>query len=188
MTPSATVIPDYADDLTKICGTSPTLSRQSLLPPRGGAGTTPGVEHREFGGLLRRFRQAAALTMEELAGLADLSPRAIWDLECGRTRRPRRSTIDALIGALALDEGQARLLAVAARPAPITAAQEVALEAEDPDVEPAVGARGPHGRDSPLRIDGMLVGPDGRPVPRSMPVATEQRRTASCPLRPESES
>jgi hypothetical protein len=60
--------------------------------------------------------------MEELAELAGLSSRAVWDLECGRTRRPRRSTIDALRRALPLDDVQARQLATAARLMPGTAA------------------------------------------------------------------
>ena len=83
-----------------------------------------------FGELLRSYRQSAALTQEELAHLAQLSPRAIWDLECGRRQRPRRSTVDGLIRALPLDDTQARLLAAAARPALGRAAEQAAQEAD----------------------------------------------------------
>ena len=83
-----------------------------------------------FGELLRSYRQSAALTQEELAHLAQLSPRAIWDLECGRRQRPRRSTVDGLIRALPLDDTQARQLAAAARPALGRAAEQAAQEAD----------------------------------------------------------
>ena len=90
-----------------------------------------------FGELLRSYRQSAALTQEELAHLAQLSPRAIWDLECGRRQRPRRSTVDGLIRALPLDDTQARQLAAAARPALVGAAEQAAQEADGVHTEQA---------------------------------------------------
>jgi tetratricopeptide (TPR) repeat protein/transcriptional regulator with XRE-family HTH domain len=74
----------------------------------------------EFGRLLRRYRHAVGLTQEELADRARISSRAVWDLECGRTHRPRRSTVNALVAALELSESDATQLARAARLAPGT--------------------------------------------------------------------
>lgn len=72
-----------------------------------------------FGALLRRLRLAAGLTQEKLAERAQLSERAIRDLERDRGRTPRLQTVRLLAGALGLDDDeQARLLA-AARPTPM---------------------------------------------------------------------
>ena len=46
-----------------------------------------------FGEQLCRDRAAAGLTQEELAERSGLSVRAISDMECGRTSRPRHSTL-----------------------------------------------------------------------------------------------
>ena len=115
-------------------------------------GTAPGG----FGDLLRSYRQSAALTQEELAGLAQLSPRAVWDLECGRTQRPRRSTVDGLIRALPLDDRQARLLAVAARPALIRAAEQESVGAH---AGPPARRHILHGPGSPVIC--LIDGPPG---------------------------
>jgi tetratricopeptide (TPR) repeat protein/transcriptional regulator with XRE-family HTH domain len=70
-----------------------------------------------FGELLRHHRQTAALSQEELAGRAGLSPKAVSLLERGQRRFPRRETIEALSTALTLDEPAAtRLAAAAGRP------------------------------------------------------------------------
>src|SRR5215472_14714751 len=66
-----------------------------------------------FGGLLRQLRDDARLTQEELAEAAQLSQRAISDLERGINRTARKDTAQLLAGALGLD-GQARDLFVAA--------------------------------------------------------------------------
>jgi tetratricopeptide (TPR) repeat protein/transcriptional regulator with XRE-family HTH domain len=60
-----------------------------------------------FGGVLRRLRAAAALTQEELASAAGLSPRAISDLERGMVVTPHKDTVRLLAEALHLD-GPAR--------------------------------------------------------------------------------
>ena len=52
--------------------------------------------------MLRRHRQAARLTQEELAEQADLSVRAISNMENGRTGRPRAHTVHRLAAALGL--------------------------------------------------------------------------------------
>src|SRR5215813_9077469 len=66
-----------------------------------------------FGGLLRRLRDDARLTQEELAEAAQVSQRAVSDLERGINRTAHKDTALLLAGALGLD-GQARDLFVAA--------------------------------------------------------------------------
>ncbi|HYB86132.1 MAG TPA: helix-turn-helix transcriptional regulator [Streptosporangiaceae bacterium] len=66
-----------------------------------------------FGGLLRRLRNDAGLTQDELAEAAQVSQRAVSDLERGINRTARKDTALLLAGALGLD-GQARDLFVAA--------------------------------------------------------------------------
>ncbi|GGV48720.1 hypothetical protein GCM10010495_78200 [Kitasatospora herbaricolor] len=73
------------------------------------------MERRTFGGLLRAAREQAQLTLEGLAAASGVSVRAIGDMERGRSL-PRRSTLNELLDALALDEGERRALAAAARP------------------------------------------------------------------------
>lgn len=69
-----------------------------------------------FGTLLRRHRQAAALSQGALAELAGLSVQAVGQLERGDRRAPRLETVRLLATALQLDAAaRARLLA-AARP------------------------------------------------------------------------
>lgn len=53
-----------------------------------------------LGERLRRQRVEAGLTQEELAQKSGLSVRAISDMERGRTRRPRRSTLSQIVAAL----------------------------------------------------------------------------------------
>jgi DNA-binding XRE family transcriptional regulator len=53
-----------------------------------------------FGEQLCRDRAAAGLTQEELAERSGLSVRAISDMECGRTSRPRHSTLRQITQAL----------------------------------------------------------------------------------------
>ena len=64
--------------------------------------------------MLRRARQAAELTQEELAERARLSGRAISDLERG-IKRPRRDTLDLLAEALGLSEKDREVFNAAAR-------------------------------------------------------------------------
>ncbi len=59
-----------------------------------------------FGDLLRRYRLAAGLTQEELAERAQVSPRAISDLERGARNRPWRETTQLLATALKLDAAE----------------------------------------------------------------------------------
>ena len=65
-----------------------------------------------FGAHLRRVREAAGVTQEDLAARAGLSAKGISDLERGARRRPRPHTVRALADALELSEGErASLLA-----------------------------------------------------------------------------
>jgi non-specific serine/threonine protein kinase len=72
-------------------------------------------EHPTFALLLRRHRQAAGLTQEVLAERANLSARAISDLERGINQRPRQETLALLAEALALPEVAWTQLEAAAR-------------------------------------------------------------------------
>ncbi len=69
-----------------------------------------------FADLLRQLRTAAALSQEELAERAGLSPRGISDLERGVRRAPHLSTVRLLADALALGPGDREALLAAARP------------------------------------------------------------------------
>ncbi len=64
---------------------------------------------------LRRLREAAALTQEELAAQARLTAKAVGALERGERRRPYPHTVRALADALGLDEPARTRLAEAAR-------------------------------------------------------------------------
>jgi tetratricopeptide (TPR) repeat protein/transcriptional regulator with XRE-family HTH domain len=66
-----------------------------------------------FGGLLRQLRDQAGLTQDELAEAAQVSQRAVSDLERGINATARKDTAMLLAGALGLD-GPARELFVAA--------------------------------------------------------------------------
>jgi predicted ATPase/DNA-binding XRE family transcriptional regulator len=68
-----------------------------------------------FGDLLRRHRLAAGLTQEELAARAQVSPRAISDLERGERTRPWRDTVQLLAIALQLAPAERARLDAAAR-------------------------------------------------------------------------
>jgi len=59
------------------------------------------------GELVRRYRTTAGLTQEELSEKADISVRAVRNLEHGLVRCPRRSTLQLLAGALGLNEDKA---------------------------------------------------------------------------------
>jgi tetratricopeptide (TPR) repeat protein/transcriptional regulator with XRE-family HTH domain len=67
-----------------------------------------------FGSLLRQHRLAAGLTQEELAGRAEVSVRAISDLERGRTARPFRHSVRQLTAALGLEGVAAEQFAASA--------------------------------------------------------------------------
>src|SRR3712207_9226366 len=75
-----------------------------------------GEQDLTFGSRLRRLREAAGLTQEELALRAGLSPRAISALERGERQRPYLHTVRTLAEALELsEEERASLLATLPR-------------------------------------------------------------------------
>src|SRR6202165_5351909 len=74
------------------------------------------MEPTTFGVLLKRCRMAAGLTQEALAERANLSTRAISDLERGLSRAPRYDTLDMLTSAMNLSAEQRAALFAAARP------------------------------------------------------------------------
>ncbi|MFJ3903972.1 ATP-binding protein [Streptomyces sp. NPDC090025] len=65
--------------------------------------------------LLRRHRQSAHLTLEQLAELSGVSARTLSDVERGRSKGPRHRTVVALADALALDPSARRRLVELAR-------------------------------------------------------------------------
>jgi tetratricopeptide (TPR) repeat protein/transcriptional regulator with XRE-family HTH domain len=68
-----------------------------------------------FGGLLRQLRDEAGLTQDELAEAAQVSQRAISDLERGINRTARKDTAVLLAGALGLGGPASDLFVTAAR-------------------------------------------------------------------------
>ena len=66
-----------------------------------------------FGVRLRRLRQAAGLTQEELASKAGLTAKGISALERGERRRPYPHTVRSLANALGLPEGERATLIAA---------------------------------------------------------------------------
>ncbi|HEX6799279.1 MAG TPA: helix-turn-helix domain-containing protein [Ktedonobacterales bacterium] len=94
-----------------------------------------------FGTLLRRYREAAGMTQEQLAGRAGLSVRGISDLERGVRQSPRRETLDLLASALALPPHKRALLESAARP--MSGVHSV-------EAQPTEAALPPHNLPAPL--------------------------------------
>jgi transcriptional regulator with XRE-family HTH domain len=68
-----------------------------------------------FGALLRAFRHRAYLSQEQLAARAELSERTVRDLEAGRVRSPRTTTVRLLADALELAEPEREGWLAAAR-------------------------------------------------------------------------
>jgi transcriptional regulator with XRE-family HTH domain len=73
-------------------------------------------EQTQFGTLLKRYRTAVGLTQEALAARAQLSARAISDLERGINRVPHHDTLELLIAALNVTTTQRALLLSTIRP------------------------------------------------------------------------
>src|SRR5215831_5986721 len=101
-----------------------------------------------IGALLRARRHRACLSQEQLAARAELSERAVRDLEAGRVRSPRADTVRLLADALQLSEPEQESWFEAARGGlPETAVQAWAGQA---------------GRDARARHGGGPAGADGR--------------------------
>jgi predicted ATPase/class 3 adenylate cyclase len=92
-----------------------------------------------FGGLLRQLRDEAGLTQDELAEAAQVSQRAISDLERGINRTARKDTAILLAGALGLD-GPARELFIAAARGRAPAGEALAAAAREAGTRSAAAA------------------------------------------------
>src|SRR5215217_9287372 len=79
-----------------------------------------------FSAVLRQLRTSAALSQEELAERAGLSPRGISDLERGVRRAPHLTTVRLLADALELTADDRQALLVAARPGQVPETERVA--------------------------------------------------------------
>ncbi len=115
----------------------------------------------QFGVLLRRHRLARGLSQEELSELSGLSVRAIINIESGKTARPYRDSVRALVDALALTGPQREQLIVLARR---FADSDPALWPARPEAEastPPVAAAFP----------GRPAGPASFVIPRELPAA-----------------
>jgi tetratricopeptide (TPR) repeat protein/transcriptional regulator with XRE-family HTH domain len=73
------------------------------------------VGETDLGALLRRHRQGADLTIEELSAASGVSDRGIGDIERGVSRGPQRRTVEALADALHLAADDRALLLRVAR-------------------------------------------------------------------------
>jgi predicted ATPase/DNA-binding CsgD family transcriptional regulator/transcriptional regulator with XRE-family HTH domain len=98
----------------------------------------------DFGGLLRRLRNDAGLTQEELAAAAQVSQRAVSDLERGINHTARKDTALLLAKALNL-AGPVRPLFVAAARGHAPAAEVLAAMQRQPQEGSWVAADGVHG-------------------------------------------
>lgn len=121
-----------------------------------------------FGARLRRLRESAGLTQEELASRAGLTPNGVSGLERGQRKRPYPHTVRSLSDALGLPEEE-RAALLAAVPKRSEAASSAAEE-ELPPASPApvvsalpLPATPLLGRERELEeVKGLLARPDVR--------------------------
>jgi len=96
-----------------------------------------------FGGLLRAYRERALLSQEKLAERAGLSARTIRELEAGRVRRPRGTSVRLLAQALGLQGSLRQAFEAAARTHPSARSGDAASRASDEgDGDPPLGGGG----------------------------------------------
>jgi non-specific serine/threonine protein kinase len=103
-----------------------------------------------FGRLLRRLRDDAGLTQEELAGAARVSQRAVSDLERGINRTARKDTAVVLADGLGLDGRVRELFVSAARGRAPAGEVLAAVHAGPPGVSAVVGRMLPGNLPVPL--------------------------------------
>jgi predicted ATPase/DNA-binding XRE family transcriptional regulator len=72
----------------------------------------PGTQEETFGARLRRYREAAGFTQEELAQRARLSANAVGQLERGLRQRPYPHTVRSLADAMQLSEDERAAVSV----------------------------------------------------------------------------
>src|ERR671916_1297994 len=120
--------------------------------PEPAVGGTDGGHGEPFGAMLKRLRDRAGLTQEELASKAGLTAKAISALERGERRRPYPHTVRSLADALALTDAESASLAAAVpgrgenvratdagTPPAVLPAPATALVGRERDVEAVVG-------------------------------------------------
>src|SRR4051794_20767436 len=86
----------------------------------------------DFGGRLRRYREAAGLSQEELAERAALTAKAISALERGERQRPYPQTVRALAAALKLSDGDRSVLIASVPNRPRPERSDEAISAHQP--------------------------------------------------------
>jgi predicted ATPase/DNA-binding XRE family transcriptional regulator len=131
--------------------------------PRGNAASEPGAS---FGVRLRRARDAASLTQEDLAARAGLTPNAVSALERGEHRHPYPATVRALAAALGLAAEEGAALAASVPKRGQAAQPDAALPGLPAPLSPLVGReREVAAVSALLRRDGVrlvtLTGPGG---------------------------
>jgi predicted ATPase/DNA-binding XRE family transcriptional regulator len=131
---------------------------------------SPEQEETAFGARLRRLREFAGLTQEELASRAGLTPNAVSALERGLRKRPYPHTVRSLSDALELSEEE-RATLLAAVPRRSEAAPSAAEEERPPTSLASVVSALPHpaaplvGRERETEeVRGLLARPDVRLV------------------------
>jgi tetratricopeptide (TPR) repeat protein/transcriptional regulator with XRE-family HTH domain len=95
-------------------------------------------DRKAVGPFLRRARQTAGLTQEELAAKTGLSTRAIGDLERGLTTKPHRRSLELLAEVLELPESaRAQLIGASGRPDTPDIAEAPRVPRSGPQFAPA---------------------------------------------------
>ncbi|GAA3246596.1 tetratricopeptide repeat protein [Dactylosporangium siamense] len=131
-----------------------------------------------IGGIVRRLRERALLTQEELAGRSGLSVGTIRGIEAGRIRRPHQGSVRLLVAALEPDGPEQDMLLVAlsagtpaADGSPMAPPAAPPLPARPvPAQLPAAPAAFTGRGDTLARLDALLAPEADRPDPVAVPV------------------
>src|SRR5437660_9000520 len=149
------------------------MNAEESADRRQGAGDGRGAT---FGELLRRYRQAANLTQQDLADRSRLSMQAIGALERGERQRPYRATVDLLARALSLSAAQLELFAAASRgpraPRRSGGAGDATTATRLPTPPTPLIGRG----DDVLRVCALFTGSDARLVTLTGPAGVGKSR------------
>ncbi|WP_432173616.1 helix-turn-helix domain-containing protein [Streptomyces sp. Tue6028] len=137
----------------------------------------------DFGHRLRQLRTRAGLSQEALAHAAEVSVRALADMERGRTRGPQRRTVQALAEALGLEGDEAARLeqsAALGRPRPRTtdgpAASATLALPRDIDRAARWMLRRATAAALHFEADPVLAAPHRDPDPDTAPVGRDEAR------------
>jgi predicted ATPase/transcriptional regulator with XRE-family HTH domain len=109
-----------------------------------------------FDAVLRRLRQRAGLTQDELAARAAIGVRTVRDLERGRASRPQRTTVELLAAALGLAGPEREAFLAAARGQPAEDALPPTAFLRMPPTVDLIGRR-----DDVTELISRLSAPDG---------------------------